>query len=406
MNPFDFFDKIYCINLDSRPDRWELAKVEFEKAGILERVERISAISLPDNPAKGNHLSHSIAINSAKMSNCRNVLIFEDDIEWLENPLELKRAIPEIPDNWDMLYLGVNTEREVIQIDYHLAKLTFAYSTHAYAINSSMFDKLIEINERETTGHNDVVYTQEIIPYHNCFAVLPLLAGQRKGYSDIMKQNMESNPVFRDRFYGNLIRKNFGEADLTFVTFIVPTLGRSSVRRTVQSFLDQTDWDWKAIVTGDGVKPNIEYKNDSHIIINQCEHKSHAGLVRNEAMKLDSTDWIAFCDDDDYLDPRYVSSLKEYSTKHPECDIIIFSYKDQSNGNIQPPRSIGQDLIYCNVGISFAVKTDFVIRSGAEFPAFSTEDFGFLDYCRNHGAKYFVTHDIKYYVSKIGGWRA
>ena len=41
-NPFDYFDKIYCINLDSRY-RWELAQKEFKKVGILGRVERFSA---------------------------------------------------------------------------------------------------------------------------------------------------------------------------------------------------------------------------------------------------------------------------------------------------------------------------------------------------------------------------
>ena len=39
---FDYFDKIFCINLDSRPDRWELAQSEFDKVGILDRVERVS----------------------------------------------------------------------------------------------------------------------------------------------------------------------------------------------------------------------------------------------------------------------------------------------------------------------------------------------------------------------------
>ena len=43
-NPFDYFDKIFCINLDSRPDRWEQVQKEFDKVGILDRVERFSAL--------------------------------------------------------------------------------------------------------------------------------------------------------------------------------------------------------------------------------------------------------------------------------------------------------------------------------------------------------------------------
>ena len=43
-NPLDFFDAIYCINLDERTDRWEHCLTEFEKLGISERVIRFSAI--------------------------------------------------------------------------------------------------------------------------------------------------------------------------------------------------------------------------------------------------------------------------------------------------------------------------------------------------------------------------
>ncbi|MFZ9376809.1 MAG: glycosyltransferase family 25 protein, partial [Candidatus Fonsibacter ubiquis] len=38
----DYFEKIYCINLDKRPDRWESAKKEFLKHNI--NVERYSAV--------------------------------------------------------------------------------------------------------------------------------------------------------------------------------------------------------------------------------------------------------------------------------------------------------------------------------------------------------------------------
>lgn len=30
-NPFDYFQEIYCINLDHRIDRWENAQKEFSK---------------------------------------------------------------------------------------------------------------------------------------------------------------------------------------------------------------------------------------------------------------------------------------------------------------------------------------------------------------------------------------
>ena len=41
-NPFDFFEDIFCINLDSRKDRCELVNEEFKKIGIENKVKRFS----------------------------------------------------------------------------------------------------------------------------------------------------------------------------------------------------------------------------------------------------------------------------------------------------------------------------------------------------------------------------
>ena len=41
---FDFFDEIYCINLDKRVDRWNSAKEQFKKLGIDNKVKRFSAV--------------------------------------------------------------------------------------------------------------------------------------------------------------------------------------------------------------------------------------------------------------------------------------------------------------------------------------------------------------------------
>ena len=38
-----YFDKKFCINLDRRPDRWDIVSDEFNKWGIKD-VERVSAV--------------------------------------------------------------------------------------------------------------------------------------------------------------------------------------------------------------------------------------------------------------------------------------------------------------------------------------------------------------------------
>jgi hypothetical protein len=77
-NPFDFFDHIYCINLDKRKDRWEEVQKEFESVGIADKVQRFSAIENTDGRV-GVIQSNLALIKMAKENNWDNIMVFEDD---------------------------------------------------------------------------------------------------------------------------------------------------------------------------------------------------------------------------------------------------------------------------------------------------------------------------------------
>lgn len=190
--------------------------------------------------------------------------------------------------------------------------------------------------------------------------------------------------------------------EVTFLTFVVPTLGRPSIYRTIESIQAQNDWNWKCIIMFDGIEPTMDttYQN---IIIRSCEKKGNAGWVRNEALKLVDTRWVAFVDDDDYILPTYMDKLKYYINSNPGIDVVIFSYKDETNNNIQPPPNF-TDLVRCNVGISFAARMDFIREHNIEFDFRSVEDFDFLNKCKEAGGKYLLTHDIQYIVGRRSAW--
>lgn len=196
-NSFDFFDAIYCINLDERTDRWEHSCDQFKILGIYDKVKRFSAIkpehderwerptpwgrgkySYPRKGAVGCAESHKAIISLAKQQNLKNVMVFEDDFlvtdeNWNEN---LENSIRDIKScQWHTFYLGYHLHDSwnlEINLTDNLSRILSKKHrgirlTTAIAYNSIIFDYLIKnINPfnykrggRE--GHVDKFYSQD-----------------------------------------------------------------------------------------------------------------------------------------------------------------------------------------------------------------------------------------------------
>jgi len=191
------FSKIYCVNLDKRPNRWEQAKIEFEKHNL--EVERFSAtdgcsIKIQSNiprGALGCSSSHMNIIKKAQDENLDKVLIFEDDVVFIENlQKRFEECYNELPENWDMFYFGGNhnNKHQLYNFSKNLRKIGNTYSTHAYAIRNTIYDLAIS----RVSGFKqevDVCYAQ-IQKERNCYVCWPHLAWQRPGFSDVMGTNV------------------------------------------------------------------------------------------------------------------------------------------------------------------------------------------------------------------------
>ena len=205
----NYFDKIYCINLDSRPDRWNQCLEEFKKINIENLVERFPAVQLSPGIA-GCTKSHYEIIKLCKKNNFKNVLILEDDVNFINldffgtldktlSQLKLKNL------SYDMLYLGGNLLQDStrnFRIDSNLSKLSYCKTTHAFAINESIYNifldsfKDIDWLDGNNWHHGnpnryniDMWYVKNIQQLGNVYGVYPCLAEQRESYSDLLNTN-------------------------------------------------------------------------------------------------------------------------------------------------------------------------------------------------------------------------
>lgn len=208
-NPFDYFQEIYCINLDHRADRWEQSQQEFENVGILSRVQRFSAIKHEDGRV-GVIKSNLEIVKEAKRRKLENVLIFEDDVQFVgPNPVEsLRRALSQLKIPWQLFYLGANTHTKLIKLTPNLIYLKDAFAVHSMAYHQTLYDKFINYAEPLQAITNpgqilDVWLAREVQAKQIALMVNPLLTTQRESYSDI-EGKLVNYGFIEERFKNNI----------------------------------------------------------------------------------------------------------------------------------------------------------------------------------------------------------
>ena len=133
------------------------------------------------------------------------MLVMEDDVRfapWHTSTNYLEKTMKELPSDWDMLFLGyyeaANTDK-VKKHSEHLVRPAIPYDLHAYVVNASMYDRLIEALEKEFQKPEgemraiDVVIAEDVAPKNNVFACKDNVAFQDEGYSSIVNHTIKGN---------------------------------------------------------------------------------------------------------------------------------------------------------------------------------------------------------------------
>jgi hypothetical protein len=186
------------------------------------------------------------------------------------------------------------------------------------------------------------------------------------------------------------------------ITFIIPSVGRSTLIKTIESIKIQTRSNWSCIIVFDGVNIptniSLSTKDDKRftiIRINKIGCLNHAARVRNEALKMVKNGWVGFVDDDDALSPYYVEHMNNYLTSNPYIKCIIFRMLYADNNVIPKPYST--NFYEGNVGISFCYSSELLSR-GFYFTPSRCEDYVLLNKIQSSRYKIVMSRKIGYYV--------
>lgn len=172
----DLFDRVVCVNLDRRPDRWKrfqenLTSISWPFKGV-ERFRAIDGLVAPtpagwiSGPgAWGCLQSHRRILEDALHDNLSSILVLEDDAffppEFAE---EVGAFLKKVPVDWQCLMLGGQhikfQERPPVRVGSGVLRCVNCQRTHAYALRGSLIRDLYQRWQSwvpKTTGHCDHV---------------------------------------------------------------------------------------------------------------------------------------------------------------------------------------------------------------------------------------------------------
>lgn len=190
----ELINKIYYINLDRRTDRRVQIEEELRKMDIV--AERFPAIE-ENHGSVGCARSHLTILHEAKKRGYENVLILEDDFQFLISKSELEQNLNDFFNsfaNFDVVMLSYNLLKFIPEFNRTVGKILIAQTTSGYIINCKFYDKLIKVWEdglkKLIETEDDKLYscdqTWKMLQPESAWYYFKTKVGrQRKSYSDI-----------------------------------------------------------------------------------------------------------------------------------------------------------------------------------------------------------------------------
>jgi GR25 family glycosyltransferase involved in LPS biosynthesis len=195
------FQKVVCLSLASRLDRRKAFDKQATDLGFsFEYIDATPGINYKGVRVQDtfqqnhNHASYAHSLDMANLfekclkEGIESVLFFEDDCVLSKNVLEELDKI-ELPETWDLFYLGAWHTKPPVDLENGLHKAVHAQMSHAVAINRRVMPLLIHYCHKNEQLF-DLVLAKKINPLGMSFCLFPDLAIQSDGYSNIWQTNV------------------------------------------------------------------------------------------------------------------------------------------------------------------------------------------------------------------------
>lgn len=171
--------KAICLNLISRPDRWELAQKEFERQNL--QVNRFLAIPNDDRFLSFN-LSQQAILRHIINTN-EETIVFEDDVKFVND--NMHKVLETAPADWQMLYLSGHVLRPLKKINKDWWRCKHTHTTHSVIYKPETARYILDRYDPFKSGIYDDFLLRLIQPNIKAYICKPFITTQRPGYSDL-----------------------------------------------------------------------------------------------------------------------------------------------------------------------------------------------------------------------------
>lgn len=202
---WNLISSAYCLNLERNTQRWIDSNREFLSVGL--EVERINCIESEENRYLSFNKSHFDTVRKGYKTG-KPFAIFEDDIVFDTLWKHIAEGASQLPEGWDLLYLGCNfcgAWEWPARFSSYLSRLPNAWMTHAIIYSQKGAKYVLDNFDPNTFPVYDEWLRVNVMPQGNTFLLSPMSCYQKPVYSDIWQTEADYTSV---HFDGNKYLKN------------------------------------------------------------------------------------------------------------------------------------------------------------------------------------------------------